>query len=156
MTPVEQWLEKSQYDLETAHAMLEAARYSYVIFCCQQAIEKMLKAIITERTNKLPPRLHDLLRLSETAQVTLDADDAEFFCKLSDWYKESRYPVLEGRIGLVPNRANAIDRVPVEVRRLLPAVFVEVGTERAARDLLARFGGKWVMTWNFISLTPVN
>jgi HEPN domain-containing protein len=39
---VSHWLERSNYDLETAKAMLGAKRYLYVAYMCQQAIEKLL------------------------------------------------------------------------------------------------------------------
>ena len=38
------WVEMSEYDIETAQAMLETRRYLYVGFMCHQVIEKILKA----------------------------------------------------------------------------------------------------------------
>ena len=38
------WIEMSDYDLETADAMLATDRYLYVGFMCHQTIEKILKA----------------------------------------------------------------------------------------------------------------
>lgn len=38
------WIEMSDYDLETANAMLLTGRYLHVGFMCHQAIEKILKA----------------------------------------------------------------------------------------------------------------
>ena len=49
------WIEQSTYDLETARAMLTSGRYLYVLFCCQQAVEKTLKALIVHRTGEFPP-----------------------------------------------------------------------------------------------------
>ena len=37
------WIEISDYDLETAEAMLHSKRYLYVGFMCHQAIEKIFK-----------------------------------------------------------------------------------------------------------------
>lgn len=42
---VEYWLDIADYDLETAKSMLTSGRYLYVVFMCQQAIEKLLKAL---------------------------------------------------------------------------------------------------------------
>lgn len=42
----QQWMEQARYDLDTARAMFDSGRYLYVLFCCQQAVEKALKAII--------------------------------------------------------------------------------------------------------------
>ena len=93
MSETEQvWLEQSQYDLETAKAMLASGRYLYVLFCCQQAVEKALKAVIVRRTNELPPRVHNLLRLAEAAGIPLDHERSRFLGELSAYYIQSRYP----------------------------------------------------------------
>lgn len=86
------WAERAIYDLDTARAMLESKRYLYVLFCCQQAVEKMLKAIIAKRSQELPPRLHQLVRLAERAQVPLNDEQADFLRELSTHYIQSRYP----------------------------------------------------------------
>ena len=88
----ERWAEQSQYDIETARAMLESGRYLYVLFCCQQAIEKALKAIIARRTEEFPPRIHNLPRLAETAALKLNATQMDFLAELSAYYIQTRYP----------------------------------------------------------------
>ncbi len=40
----------------TARALLKSRRYLYVLFMCQQALEKLLKAHVTARTGEFPPR----------------------------------------------------------------------------------------------------
>ena len=89
---VRRWVERSRYDLDTATAMLASGRYLYVLFCCQQAVEKALKAVITTRTGTLPPRIHNLPRLAEAAQIDLPDDQAQFLGELSAYYIQSRYP----------------------------------------------------------------
>jgi hypothetical protein len=51
----ENWLAQVEYDLTTAEHMLQGGRYLYVIFMCHLALEKVLKALVTEETQKLPP-----------------------------------------------------------------------------------------------------
>lgn len=93
MTPAaRQWIEQAEYDLETANAMFAACRYTYVLFCCQQAVEKSVKAIIVERTNELPPRIHSLPRLVELGNIIANADQALFLAELSAYYIQTRYP----------------------------------------------------------------
>ena len=41
------WLELASYDLESAGAMNAAGRWFYVVFMCQQAIEKLCKGLYT-------------------------------------------------------------------------------------------------------------
>ena len=44
------WAEFSDYDLDTAQAMLETRRFLYVGFMCHQVIEKALKARFGDNT----------------------------------------------------------------------------------------------------------
>jgi HEPN domain-containing protein len=86
------WLEIAEYDLGTAEAMLGSARYIYVLFMCQQTLEKALKAHVAKATLQLPPRLHNLLRLSELAALILKEEDKKYLEKLNYYYLGSRYP----------------------------------------------------------------
>jgi HEPN domain-containing protein len=93
MTETERgWVDRARYDLETARAMLAAGRYLYVLFCCQQAVEKALKGLIVRRTGTLPPRLHNLSRLAEVAGTEVDQERTRFLGELSAYYIQSRYP----------------------------------------------------------------
>lgn len=86
------WSELARYDLETARAMFESGRHLYVLFCCQQAVEKMLKALVAERSKELPPRIHHLVRLAELAALEMSDQRADFLRELSAYYIQSRYP----------------------------------------------------------------
>jgi len=88
----QQWIEQAQYDLETAKAMQASGRYLYVLFCCQQAVEKSLKALIVERTGQFPPRIHNLPRLAEAGKLELDESRMDFLAELSTYYVQTRYP----------------------------------------------------------------
>ncbi len=46
----ENWLQMAEYDFKTAECMFKAGRYVYVVFMCHLAIEKMLKAVVSEAT----------------------------------------------------------------------------------------------------------
>jgi len=41
---VKYWIELSDYDIDTAYALLKSKRYLYVGFMAHQSIEKILKA----------------------------------------------------------------------------------------------------------------
>jgi HEPN domain-containing protein len=88
----QQWADRARYDIESARAMLEAGRVFYVLFCCQQAVEKALKAVIIAQTGKLAPRIHSLPRLAELAELQVDEARLRFLAQLSAFYFQSRYP----------------------------------------------------------------
>ncbi len=88
----EKWIERSQYDLDTADALLAAGRYIYVVFMCQQAIEKIFKAVLAHRALEIPP-IHNLRRLAETGGFLheLPHDELRRLDFLSQFYLNARY-----------------------------------------------------------------
>ena len=93
---VSQWLERSNYDLETAKAMLDAGRYLYVAYMCQQAIEKLLKAIIAQHGKENLP-IHNLNRLAELAELRreLAAEQVDLLAELTAY--KVKYAVHDAR-----------------------------------------------------------
>jgi HEPN domain-containing protein len=71
---------------------VKAGRHLYVLFCCQQAVEKALKAVIVRRTGEFPPRVHNLVRLAQVAEIESDGERLRFLGELSGYYIQSRYP----------------------------------------------------------------
>lgn len=86
------WLDMVEYDLITAKQMFETARYVYVIFMCHLAIEKALKAIVCEETNKVPPKTHDLIYLINLGKVKLFGDLLDFVGIINNAGIVTRYP----------------------------------------------------------------
>jgi HEPN domain-containing protein len=89
---VSHWLERSRYDLDTAKAMLDAGRYLYVAYMCQQAIEKLLKAIIAQLGKENLP-IHSLNRLAERAELRagLTDEQVDLLAELTAYNIEARY-----------------------------------------------------------------
>jgi HEPN domain-containing protein len=86
------WVERAEYDLETAKAMLDTARYLYVAYMCQQAVEKLLKALIAQQSKEILP-IHNLNRLAEIAGIRdhLSTEQFEFLAELTPYCIEARY-----------------------------------------------------------------
>lgn len=61
---VKYWIELSDYDLETALAMLNSKRYLYVGFMCHQTIEKIFKAYYSSIKSDTAPYSHSLSLLT--------------------------------------------------------------------------------------------
>ena len=89
---VAHWVERSKYDLDTAKAMLDTGRYLYVSYMCQQAIEKILKAIIAQQGKENFP-IHNLNRLAEISLIDgeLNAEQFNFLAELTPYNIEARY-----------------------------------------------------------------
>ena len=78
MNVPESWKNQALYDMETARSMLDAGRYAYVLFCCQQAVEKFLKAIWAHQHQETPPRIHHLVMLAERLPLIITEEQSDF------------------------------------------------------------------------------
>ena len=86
------WIELVEYDLDTARHMLAAGRYLYVIFLCHLALEKMLKAVVTETTQTIPVKTHDLIYLVKKSTIDLPEAFLDFIGKINTASIPTRYP----------------------------------------------------------------
>jgi HEPN domain-containing protein len=104
----ENWMQRSKYDLDTAGAMFKSRRYLYVGFMCQQAIEKILKAIIIYNGGKVL-RIHNLVRLAELAKVyhQIANKDQEFLANLTPFAVEARYGEYKENLSEIMNKKKA-------------------------------------------------
>ena len=88
----ENWVALADYDVETARHMLVTGRYLYVVFLCHLALEKMLKAHVTETTRTFPAKTHDLIYLIKKSELQLPQDMLEFIGKINTVSIPTRYP----------------------------------------------------------------
>ena len=105
---VSHWLERAEYDLETAKAMLDSARYLYVAYMCQQAVEKVIKAIIAQQNKENLP-IHNLNRLTEIAGISndLNVEQFNFLTELTPYCIEARYGDYKESLSEIINKERA-------------------------------------------------
>lgn len=102
---VELWLERAQYDWESANVMMSSKRYLYVAFMCQQAVEKILKGFIQHKTGNLPPYTHNLVALAEVTQLSFSEIQLDFLALLTRYYLNTRYPDYKQKLAAQLNEA---------------------------------------------------
>lgn len=97
---VRYWVEMSDYDFETALAMLTTRRYLYVGFMCHQTIEKILKAYWSDVQEEPPLKIHSLSRLAEKSGLAerFSEEQADFIDMLEPLNIETRYPSYKERL----------------------------------------------------------
>jgi HEPN domain-containing protein len=90
MTPEEKfayWLEHAQYDIETANSMFQTERWFYVVFMCQQAIEKLIKGLYTLYVDDNVPRSHNIswiaAKFEDKLETPFTLEQYDFFELLS-------------------------------------------------------------------------
>lgn len=97
---VEYWLEMSDYDYDTAIAMMQTRRYLYVGFMCHQTIEKALKAYWSSKLENTPLRIHTLSRLAAISGLInqLSEEQLTFIDALEPLNIEARYPTYKEQL----------------------------------------------------------
>jgi len=92
----EHWLDIAQYDLETAKSMLSSGRWVYVVFMCQQAVEKICKGLYTLYVDDNIPRIHNIKTIigyfDDKLPVVIPEEKFDLFNTLSAYYLNNRYP----------------------------------------------------------------
>ncbi|MDR0869641.1 MAG: HEPN domain-containing protein [Planctomycetaceae bacterium] len=91
----EYWLDRVQYDLDSADVMYNGGRWTYVVFMCQQTVEKLVKGLHIYYTGTEAPKLHDinqlLSRFSDKVPIEIDQEKRDFFAVLTSYYLNNRY-----------------------------------------------------------------
>ena len=89
---VKEWFIQSDYDLETADAMLKTGRFVYCIFMCHLTLEKALKGLIVKKFDKVPSKIHNLIFLADELNLELAEEQLKFIYKLNNLSITTRYP----------------------------------------------------------------
>lgn len=99
------WLDKAKESLDDAIYSLDSHRYGLTAFCCQQALEKILKAAIIKLKNERPRKIHDLLPLLKDSGLEISEEDRLEITKISKFYFLVRYPDLNRKFFATPKVA---------------------------------------------------
>ena len=122
----EHWKDIAKYDLDTAEAMFRAGRYLYVVFMCQQAIEKLTKGLHVLNRGKEAPRTHNIYsifkKVFDPSQkneefVEKEKEYAPFFAELLAYYISERYPSYREKLShtIKPDKAEEVLKRTKEV-----------------------------------------
>ncbi|MDP2302221.1 MAG: HEPN domain-containing protein [Ignavibacteria bacterium] len=97
---IKYWIDLSDYDLETAEAMLSSKRYLYVGFMCHQTIEKAFKAYFTKLKLETAPFTHSLSYLAKKGEFyeLLSESQKDFIDQIEPLNIEARYPSHKDRL----------------------------------------------------------
>jgi len=109
----EYWLDIAQYDLDTAETMLNGGRWLYVVFMCQQAVEKLVKGLYVLYVDDNVPKTHNIRVLIERFENLLPKAVTEehynLFEDLTIHYLNGRYADYKQKLSERLNEQVATD-----------------------------------------------
>lgn len=89
---IDYWILGAEDDFKSARILIEQNRLLHGLFFCHLVIEKAIKAHVVKTTKEVAPRSHNLIFLSEKANLIFDEDDDIFLGILMKYQLQGRYP----------------------------------------------------------------
>ena len=109
----EYWLDVAQYDLSVADSMAKNKHWLYVVFMCQQSIEKLVKGLYSYYKPDAPPRLHNIKtivsRIEQDLPMPIPPETMDLFDELTAYYLNNRYPDYMSKLSEQINEAEATE-----------------------------------------------
>lgn len=79
--------------------MFDAGRFSWCLFIGHLVLEKALKAnYVKANNNKIPPKIHNLLRLADESNIELTPEQARLFADVNRFNMEGRYAEFKNQL----------------------------------------------------------
>jgi HEPN domain-containing protein len=89
---IDYWIKGAEDDLITADLLIKEKRILHGLFFCHLVIEKAIKAHVVKTSEEVPPRSHNLIYLSEKADMEFDEETEIFLGILMKYQLQGRYP----------------------------------------------------------------
>ena len=89
---IDYWRQGSREDWEVAVKLVNDGKSRHGLFFAHLALEKILKALVCRHTQDVPPKIHNLTRLSELAGLKPDARQVRVLAAMNQFNLEGRYP----------------------------------------------------------------
>lgn len=92
---VEYWIITSEEDVKTMQALYKTGRYAFCLFIGHLVLEKALKALVVLKSKKEAPKIHNLPRLAQMAEVDLEEAERKLLSHANEFNMEARYPSVK-------------------------------------------------------------
>jgi len=86
------WRDSAEEDMAVAHDLVQRNRTRHGLFFAHLALEKALKAHVCRVTKDIAPRLHNLVRLAELAEIHPQPAQVDILAEMNSFNIEGRYP----------------------------------------------------------------
>lgn len=91
------WQRSSREDFKVAKSLFDKKHYAYCLFFCHLAVEKALKRIYLLRQQKLPPFVHNLVRIADESGLQLDNALRMDLQELTTFNIKARYEIIKAQ-----------------------------------------------------------
>jgi len=89
---VNYWQETAKHDYKTMKSLFAGKRYDASLFFAHIVLEKILKALVVEKTKDHVQYTHNLVKLAEVSKIELDEKELNLLKDVNEFNIEARYP----------------------------------------------------------------
>ncbi|MHB9070725.1 MAG: HEPN domain-containing protein [Sedimentisphaerales bacterium] len=89
---IKYWVDTSDRDYKTMETLFNSSDYHWGLFVGHLVLEKLLKAIYVQNIDINPPRIHDLVRLTEKCNIPTDNEKLDKLEFITRFNLNVRYP----------------------------------------------------------------
>ena len=87
------WQDGSKEEYDVAKQLIDNGKIRHGLFFAHLSIEKLLKAKVCQTTGEIAPRIHNLVRLAQIAELSLPETTLDLLAEMNEFNLEGRYPV---------------------------------------------------------------
>ena len=88
------WRNSAVEDWNVAQDLVSRGKIRHGLFFAHLALEKTIKAHVCKATGELASKIHNLVRLSQIAGLSLSEDQIDLLAEVSEFNIEGRYPEM--------------------------------------------------------------
>ena len=91
---VAHWRNSAVEDWSVAQDLVSRGKVRHGLFFAHLTLEKTIKAHVCKATGELASKIHNLVRLSQIASLTLSEDQIDLLAEVNEFNIEGRYPEM--------------------------------------------------------------
>jgi HEPN domain-containing protein len=88
------WRNSAEEDWSVAQDLVSRSKIRHGLFFAHLTLEKTIKAHVCKATGELASKIHNLVRLSQIAGLTLSEEQIDLLAEVSEFNIEGRYPEM--------------------------------------------------------------
>ena len=89
---IDYWIASAKHDLDVAETLFQNEKYDWCLFLAHLVLEKVFKALYVQNIGEIAPRLHDLVRMANMAEIEFKEETLEFLDAVNTFNISTRYP----------------------------------------------------------------
>jgi len=89
---IDYWIVSAKHDLDVAETLFQNEKYDWCLFLAHLVLEKVFKALYVQNIGEMAPRIHDLVRMANMAEIEFKEETLEFLDAVNTFNISTRYP----------------------------------------------------------------